>query len=234
MATKFLRKIILEELKKTLKEGLGDDFEFAGQDNLTDPSGMPRKSAADRLEQQAFEYHAGKIRNSDVGELQQHLIDLGYKVMPSISGKPQMPDGYIGWRTLAAARKVFGDQSLTEDDLLGAIKRFNKIAANKVANKSRKTVSAIPEKEPEEMFSQYPEYLKNAMAGKASAPPESDFPSSSESESSSAIGSSTNRPAREGDEKKTDTGIMVYRNGEWVDKMDEAIAREIRKLLRSI
>ena len=233
MATKFLRKIILEELQKVLKEGLGSDPEFAGQGNLTEPSGMPRKSAADRLPQQSFDYYAGKIKNSDVGQLQQYLIDLGYKVMPSIPGKPQMPDGYIGWRTLGAARKVFNDPSLTEKDLMTAIKSYNKVAAYKVANKSRKTVSAIPEKESEEMFSQYPESLKNAMAGKASAPPESAFPSSSESKSSSTIGSSTNRPAREGDEKKTDTGIMVYRNGEWVDKMDEAIAREIRKLLKN-
>ena len=64
MATKFLRKIIMEELQKVLKEGLGNDLEFAGQGNLTDPSGMPRKSAADRLPQQSFDYYAGKIKNT--------------------------------------------------------------------------------------------------------------------------------------------------------------------------
>jgi uncharacterized protein YktA (UPF0223 family) len=226
MATKFLRKIILEELRKVLKEGLGTDIAGPSGGNLTAPSGMPRSSSSAGLKQAGFDYYAGKIKNSDVGQLQQYLIDLGYKVMPTIPGEPQRPDGYIGPRTLKAAREVFQDQTLTEDDLMGAIKRWNKIAAAKV---NKKSVSATYEK-PEE----YPDYLKDIVAGKVKAPEPSKFGPSTQPEFSSSTDSSLDRIPKEGDEMKSEKGMMVYKNGQWVDKFEESIAKEIKKLLRKL
>ena len=202
MATKFLRKIILEELQKVLKEDQIGQYQ------------MPRKSAADRLKSQAFDYYAGKIKNSNVGQLQQHLIDLGYKVMPSIPGKPQMPDGYIGWRTLKAARKVFEDPTLTADDLLGAIGRFNQIASSKL--EARKGVA---------------DYLSKADAAQARLDQELQHQKDIEAAEAQGLQKSDIFQNVLSPEEK-EKAMRVVPPSEYLKK--ESIAREIRKLLRKI
>ena len=108
MSTKYLRKIILEEIKNVLSEGLG-------QDNLglEDQPGIPGltsktfsgKTAASEPYETAMKAQTSGLQSSPVGNLQAYLRYLNQKVSNLPGNKP---DGIVGPDTLQAIKNITG------------------------------------------------------------------------------------------------------------------------------
>ena len=112
MATKFLRQIILEELKKVLREGIGG-YDFSEpQKELSPETAAAMKSSAggipaSDLTKTGVEAHvAGAAETTPIGKLQARLAKKGFIV--SRIGDGKQPDGRIGELTLKALEKVTG------------------------------------------------------------------------------------------------------------------------------
>ena len=167
MATKFLKKIILQELRNVLREGLGQKDALGLEPTIPlDVADNMKKSmggmSASQLADTGVQAHVKGAETTPIGKLQARLASKGFRV--SNIGDGKQPDGRIGPLTLAALKKVTG-RTITAQQLRQMTENPSAMNALIKAVLVHDTVAE-------------PFYDKSLMKDKVLFPPEATIPAS--------------------------------------------------------
>ena len=263
MATQFLRKIILEELQKVLKEADYPDIPGSqpGQDMSympSGPSGMTKRSPLPGEKDfmgPAKTSSARRVGDPKVKKLQNILASVGYDVgkidgvpgkllFKAISDANKDMSG-VGVPPERVAKDFMSSGPMAADEFISMFSDPQQLAALRKANVKKEVDKATAGVDKALRGSDTgvtkPVKPEPSMPGSKPAPGGSQFPPSIPTQNK--MMPSGKYSPKEGDKMKGELGTEVYHNGEWIPEseyqqlqkgLEEAISREIRKLLRKI